>query len=101
MKKYPVLFLDSALDDLGQIWDYLFEQTRDAEIADKKIDEIQSHCFNNLSTYPEKYQLEPEAGKNIRRSVLNPYNIYYQFTGKSVEIIHISRGSRLIENIFS
>ena len=86
-----------AEEDLEEIWSFVAE--RDAEAADRLIDEITGR-FDHLLAYPEAGRARHELLVNLRSLPVKRYVIFYQPTDDGVEIFRVLHGSRDIQGEF-
>lgn len=86
-----------AEEDLEEIWSFVAE--RDAEAADRLIDEITGR-FDHLLAYPEAGRARHELLVNLRSLPVKRYVIFYQPTDDGVEIFRVLHGSRDVQSEF-
>ena len=86
-----------AEEDLEEIWSFIAE--RDAEAADRLIDEITGR-FDHLLAYPEAGRARHELLVNLRSLPVKRYVIFYQLTDDGVEIFRVLHGSRDVQGEF-
>lgn len=86
-----------AEEDLEEIWSFVAE--RDAEAADRLIDEITGR-FDHLLAYPEAGRARHELLVNLRSLPVKRYVIFYQPTDDGVEIFRVLHGSRDVQGEF-
>jgi toxin ParE1/3/4 len=94
----PALIISpQAEEDLEEIWSFVAE--RDAEAADRLIDEITGR-FDHLLDYPEAGRARHDLLVNLRSLPVGRYIIFYQPADDGVEIFRVLHGSRDLQSEF-
>ncbi len=95
--KYLVSFSKSAETDTAEIWTYI--ATDSPENAARFVRRLDEHVVT-LEHFPERCPLIKENaiwGTSYRHLIEGDYRIIFRIAGKSVYIVRIVRGSRLID----
>jgi toxin ParE1/3/4 len=87
-----------ADEDLAEIWLYIALDNVDA--ADRVLDSIQQKA-KALLKHPELGRKREDLAPSLRSLVVGNYQLFYQISGKDIEIVRVLHGSRGIERIFS
>ena len=97
-KKYKVYITRAAQQDIEEIWGYISNDS--IHNATAFIDKVEKHIFF-LEMHPERNPLIPEneilLGK-YRHMVYKNYRIIYRIQNRSVFILRIIHGSRLLHS---
>lgn len=101
MKKYNVVFDNSAEDDLYEIYTYV--ATNDSvERADKLFNALRSTC-NKLKTLPLRGHIPPELFDvgvvEFREIHYKPYRIFYSLENNIVRVHCVLDGRRDIQTV--
>jgi toxin ParE1/3/4 len=94
MKKYPIDFSGTSKVDIINIWGYIFNDSKDEEIADQVCDEIERTCYGMISSFPQLGTVRKHLGKEMRMYPVGNYNIYYYFDDEVVNILRVIRCSQ-------
>jgi len=95
-KKYQVNLSQQSQNDLEQIFYY---------IADDSIDNASNFIFQlekevySLESFPDRHPLIPENeffGTDYRHLIYKKYRIVYRIAGRSVFILRIFHGAKLL-----
>ena len=90
-----------AETELREIWHYIAQESGSAEIADRLIDSI-TRRFYLLSTHPYAgRRRDSDLRPGVRSFPVGEYVILYRIENKDVFILHVLRGSRHLEALFS
>lgn len=79
MKRLEVRFAKSAIDDLKSIYEYVFDRSRSAKVADGFVDRIESRCVK-VGDAPHGGALRDDLAPGLRtvpfeRSALIAYRV--------------------------
>jgi toxin ParE1/3/4 len=90
--------------DLDQIWDYIFEQSGDVEIARREVASVAAQ-FLLLADYPKMGRArDSDLGSGRRSLPVGRYVIVYrvvdEFERSDVLILRVVHGSRDMEELF-
>lgn len=94
MKKKKVIWSDRAKASLKEHYDYI---KKDSVPAAKKVKSELIHASKNLSSNPEKYQLDeyyPDNPGNVRRFFRWSYRIVYQVNEQTIDILNVLHTSQ-------
>jgi len=84
----------AARDDLDDIWDFVFEESKSEEIANRLLDRIVER-FRLLSTYPAiGRSRDQELGSGARVFPVGNYLIVYRIVRSDVLILRVANGRR-------
>jgi toxin ParE1/3/4 len=101
MKKYNVIFDNSAEDDLYEIYTYIAINDS-VERADKLFNALRNTC-NKLRTLPLRGHIPPELFDigvvEFREIHYKPYRIFYSIENNIVQVHCILDGRRDIQTI--
>jgi plasmid stabilization system protein ParE len=96
--RYQVKVTHTAEGDLKEIWDHIFEESpREAEKFVIRIE----HQIGTLEQYPERCPLVPEneiLGTQYRHILYGDYRTIFRIASKTVFILRIIHGSRLLDD---
>ena len=96
-KKDKVNITQNAQVDLEHIFFYIAEDN--INNAQKFILELEEKIYS-LETFPERFSFIPEniyLGANYRHLVHKKYRVIYRLDGKTVYILRVIHGSKLLE----
>lgn len=104
-KTYKVIYSPQALEDLTEIYEYIYF-TLQAHIAAYKQSYRIRKMISSLDTFPARYSLvewEPWASMKIYKVSVDNYMIFYRVDEElsTVSIIRIFYSGRNIEDIVS
>jgi toxin ParE1/3/4 len=95
-----LIYLDSALEDLEEIYRFVTIESRSLVIGTAFIGELEAHC-EKLATLPGTLgTARPELGLDIRSILHGRYIIIFRYVGKGLEIVSVVNGSRDLERLF-
>jgi toxin ParE1/3/4 len=87
--------------ELDDIWYNIAKESHSIEIADRVVDSITDRFFL-LATYPHVGRRRDEDLRpGLRSFPVGEYVIIYRVEGEDVLILHVIRGSREIEALFT
>lgn len=96
MKRYRIIVIQEAEDDLLDIWSYIAANDS-AGKADHVLTQLEVLC-ENLSTTPFRGhvcpELEPIGVSNYREVHFKPYRVIYEVAGKAVYVHAVLDGRR-------
>lgn len=96
--KYQVRITKTAEDDFEEIWTYIADDSIDA--ANGFVLQFERH-INLLELFPERCPLIPEneiLGTKYRHLVHGNYRTIVHISGKTVFVLRIIHGSRLLDS---
>ena len=91
-----VVFLDSAQDDLLEIYQYVAEH--DVDAADHLIDRLHL-ATQRLARYPNSAPESDWYGPGVRKLSVGGYAIYYRVTATQVSIGRVIHGRRDLHDL--
>jgi len=92
MYRYYENWLDSAVDDLENILDYLADTTQDIDVVIKTEDSIKGSISNLLNNPMLGVKITPTKRKLILTNV--PFVVVYDINNHDVRIINIVHNKR-------
>ena len=96
-EKYKVNLTENAQNDLEHIFDYIAADSLNE--AANFVLELEKKVYS-LDTFPERHPLIPENaffGTEYRHLIHKKYRIIYRITEKSVFILRIIHGAKLLQ----
>ena len=100
MNKYSVLWTKTAEQDLGNILDYIAQDSPDRAL---EILHMIRTSASALTSMPERGRIVPELKvhgiSTYRELVISPWRMIYRTEGKSVIILTVIDGRRNLEDI--
>lgn len=96
IKKYQVRVTQQAQDDLEQIYYYIADDS--VNNATNFLLQLEEKIYS-LEAFPDRNPLIPENeffGTNYRHLLYRKYRIVYRIVGKSVYILRIFHGAKLL-----
>ena len=96
-EKYKVNLTENAQNDLEHIFDYIAADSINE--AANFVLELEKKVYS-LDTFPERHPLIPENaffGTEYRHLIHKKYRIIYRITEKSVFILRIIHGAKLLQ----
>jgi toxin ParE1/3/4 len=97
IKKYQVNLTQHAQDDLEQIYYYIADDS--INNAANFVIQLEEKVYS-LEAFPERNPLIPENeffGTNYRHLIYKKYRMVYRIVEKSVYILRIFHGSKLLD----
>lgn len=94
-----VIYSPDAIEDLQQIWNYIFKQSESSQIADRFIDAI----INATSLYAVNSSLgtaRDELVPRLRCFSVNRYVIFFMPHDAGIEVVRVMHGARDIPEHF-
>lgn len=95
--KYRVRIARTAERDIEEIWGFIAADS--SEAADRFIQRIEAH-IDTLERFPERCPLIPEnelLGTRYRHLLLGQYRVIYRVAGKTVFVMRVIQGARLLD----
>jgi toxin ParE1/3/4 len=96
--KFDYYFSDVALQDIGAINDYLFEEYA-SKLADQFLDALLRKC-DRLVQFPEMGRKRDELSINLRSFPLQKYLIFYRIALDEIEIVRVVSGYQDLSALF-
>lgn len=100
MKRRKVFWTHTAKNDLGEIIEYIAQDS--VETAIKKYEDIKA-AAEELSMFPEQGRIIPELERqnivNYREIIISPWRIMYKIEAGIVYVMAVIDGRRNIEDI--
>jgi len=100
MNKYSVLWTKTAEQDLGNIIDYIAQDSLDRSL--EILHTIRTYA-SALTSMPERGRIVPELKvhgiSTYRELVISPWRMIYRTDGKNVIILTVIDGRRNLEDI--
>ncbi len=99
MEQYTVQITDEALSDMEDIYRYIRDVLQSPENALGLYNRIADEALS-LSTFPERNRIvdfEPEHPKELRRSLVDNYSVFYLIRGKTVIVTSVLYSASNIE----
>ena len=91
----PILFAESAVQDLEDIRDYYLEQQL-PEVGDRFLEEIIS-LVEELPVHPDRGRIVPEFNRpQLRELIRPPFRIVYHRDKSRLRIVRVWRSERLM-----
>jgi toxin ParE1/3/4 len=88
-----VNYLTEALNDLHGIWRYVYDKSKNVEIADRLIETIDETAVIYASR-PELGIPRPEFDERLRCFPVGRYVVYYIAIENGIEVVQVIHGSR-------
>ena len=91
MVKYPLKIYPSAKKDLEDIFSYISIELSNYKAALDLIEKFEK-ALNNICYFPELCPLidnEFVKDNNIRKLVVNNYNVFYRFINNEVQVVRV------------
>lgn len=86
-----IVFSQTASVNLVQQAKYIFEQTKNEQVADKYLDRMKNYIIQTLSHFPKSGRATEELFANSRKLVYQGYSIIYRISDEQIEILVIFR----------
>jgi plasmid stabilization system protein ParE len=95
-----LVYLDSARDDLIQIFAYITRESGSQEIGRGFVKTLRDQC-GKLATLPGSLGIaRTELRPNLRSFAFKGYVILFRYGGDRFEVVNIIEGHRDIEGMF-
>jgi toxin ParE1/3/4 len=81
IRRYSIVYTETAIRDMEEKWDYLALQRRNIVLADRWYERLRSAIQRELTTFPMKYppyNVEPWRERGVREFVTKTDVILYQ-----------------------
>ena len=92
---HPLIWTNPALDDLDEIATWI---AADNEAAARRLVANVFEKVERLARFPNSGRRAPELpGTPYREVLVRPCRVFYRLDGKSVLIVHVMRGERLLD----
>ena len=91
MVRYPLKIYPSAKKDLEDIFSYISIELSNYKAALDLIEKFEN-TLNNICYFPELCPLidnEFAKDNNIRKLVVNNYNVFYRFINNEVQVVRV------------
>ena len=90
-----VIWTESAIGDLGQIFDYLAKSSQSLDLAERICNELLSAARERLELWPDSGSLLPEGREyGLRELYRHSYRIIYAHRGDACYIVRCIHSSR-------
>jgi plasmid stabilization system protein ParE len=86
-----IVFSKTAVLNLVEQAKYIFEQTKNEEVADRYLDKMKNYIIQTLSNFPKSGRPTEELAANTRKLVYQGYSIIYSVSETQIEILVIFR----------
>lgn len=86
-----IVFSKTAVLNLVKQAKYIFEQTKNEEVADRYLDKMKNYIIQTLSNFPKSGRPTEELAANTRKLVYQGYSIIYSVSETQIEILVIFR----------
>jgi toxin ParE1/3/4 len=96
--KFDYYFSEAALQDIGSINDYLFEEYA-PKLADQFLDALLRKC-DRLVQFPEMGRKRDEFSINLRSFPFQKYLIFYRIALDEIEIVRVVSGYQDLSALF-
>ncbi len=88
---FEVVFTTQASEALMNQASYIFEQTKNVDIADRYLDRMKDFITSTLSRFPKAGRSAQEYGEGVRKLVYQRYSILYKIYDNQIVILTIYR----------
>jgi plasmid stabilization system protein ParE len=88
---HKIVFSKTAARNLVEQAKYIFEQTKNEEVADRYLDKMKSYITKTLWNFPKAGRPTEELSPNTRKLVYQGYSIIYNISKTQIEILVIFR----------
>ena len=86
-----IVFSKKATDNLIEQALFIFEQSKNIELADKYLDEMKHFIIEILTDFPKSGRPSDELFPRTRKLVYKGYSIIYRISPRQIEILTIYR----------
>ena len=86
-----VVFTDKAADALIAQAVYIFDQTKNVDIADRYLDDMRDFIISTLSSFPKAGRPAEAFGEGVRKLVYQGYSILYKMQNQQIVILTLFR----------
>lgn len=103
MKKHSVILLPQAEEDIGDIWRYIHEASREEKIATRFCQYLFNLCHEKLAYFPTMGRERNDLRKDLRYHPVGKYDylIFYSIKNDELIIERIIHSSKDYTNSFS
>ena len=95
-----LVYLDSALDDLDSIMEYIATESRSLEIGLRLTDALRAQCATLARLPGTLGRPRPELQPGIRSFPIQGHVIFFRYEAEALHIINILHGHRDIDGFF-
>lgn len=88
---HKIVFSKTAALGLVEQARYIFEQTKNEDVADRYLDKMKNYIIQTLSNFPKAGRPTEELLPNTRKLVYQGYSIIYIVSEAQIEILVIFR----------
>ncbi|PNV83913.1 MAG: hypothetical protein C0627_03310 [Sulfurimonas sp.] len=88
---HKIVFSKTAVANLVEQAKYIFEQTKNEEVADRYLDKMKNYIIQTLSNFPKAGRPTEELAANTRKLIYQGYSIIYSVSETQIEILVIFR----------
>jgi plasmid stabilization system protein ParE len=88
---HKIVFSKTAVFNLVEQAKYIFEQTKNEDVADRYLDKMKNYIIQTLSHFPKAGRSTEELSPNTRKLVYQGYSIIYRISEAQIEILVIFR----------
>lgn len=88
---HKIVFSKTAVANLVEQAKYIYEQTKNEQVADKYLDKMKNYIIQTLSHFPKSGRPTEELATNTRKLVYQGYSIIYTISDMQIEILVIYR----------
>ncbi|MDD5400985.1 MAG: type II toxin-antitoxin system RelE/ParE family toxin [Sulfurimonas sp.] len=88
---HKIVFSKIAALSLVEQAKYIFEQTKNEDVADRYLDKMKNYIIQTLSNFPKSGRPTEELLSNTRKLVYQGYSIIYSVSDTQIEILVIFR----------
>ena len=96
-----LVYLDSARDDLTQIFAYITRESGNQNIGRGFVKLLRQQCANLAALPGFLGTLRPELRPDLRSFAFKGYVILFRYEGDTFEVVNVIEGHRDIETMFS
>ncbi|MDQ1245069.1 MAG: hypothetical protein QG565_1410 [Campylobacterota bacterium] len=88
---HKIVFSKTAVANLVGQAKYIFEQTKNEDVADRYLDKMKNYIIQTLSNFPKAGRPTEELSASTRKLVYQGYSIIYSASDMQIEILVIFR----------
>lgn len=88
---HKIVFSKTAVTNLVEQAKYIYEQTKNEQVADRYLDKMKNYIIQTLSNFPKSGRPTEELATNTRKLVYQGYSIIYTISDIQIEILVIYR----------
>ncbi len=88
---HKIVFSKTAVANLVEQAKYIYEQTKNGEVADRYLDKMKNYIIQTLSNFPKSGRPTEELTPNTRKLVYQGFSIIYTISDERIEILVIFR----------